>query len=68
MINKFILSLLILVTCDTLNPYIWCEEVLYSLCRAFESQSSDEEDCEDKIWESGGDVDSLKKERWHVYI
>jgi len=44
------------------NAYIWCEEELYSIYRAFESQSPDEKDGKDQIWQSGSDVHSLRNE------
>lgn len=46
-----------------ISPYIWCEEELNSLYGSFQSQSSDEEDSEDQIRQSGGDVDSLRNNR-----
>lgn len=50
------------------GAYIWCEEELDSLYRAFQSQSSDEEDGEDQIWQSGRDVHSLRNERMSKII
>lgn len=46
-----------------ISAYIWCEEELDSRCRSFQCQSSDEEDSEDQIWQSGGNVNSLTKDR-----
>lgn len=46
----------------SLCAYIWCEEELNSIQRAFQSQSSDEEDSEDQIRQSGRDVDGLRNE------
>lgn len=44
-----------------ISAYIWREKELDSLHRSFQSQSSDQEDSEDHIRQSGGDVDSLRK-------
>lgn len=44
------------------SPYIRCEEELNSLERSFQSQPSDEEDGEDQIRQSGGDVYSLRND------
>lgn len=38
---------------------IWCEEELDSVHRSFQSESPDEEDGEDHVRQSGGDVHSL---------
>lgn len=46
-----------------ISSYIWCEEELESRHRSFQGQSSDEEDGEDQIGQSGGDVNSLENER-----
>lgn len=45
------------------SAYIWREEVLYSIRRAFEGQSSDEEDGEDHVRQSRRDVHGLRKMR-----
>lgn len=46
-----------------ISAYIWGEEELKSRYGAFESQASDEEDGEDQVRQSGGDVDGLRNER-----
>lgn len=46
-----------------ISSYIWCEEELESVDRSFQGQSSDEEDGEDQIGQSGRDVNSLENDR-----
>lgn len=45
-----------------ISSYFWCEEELESLGRSFQGQSSDEEDGEDQIGQSGSDVNSLEND------
>lgn len=46
---------------NKLSAYVWSEEVFDSIHRAFESQSSNQEDGEDEVRQSGRDVNSLEK-------
>lgn len=46
---------------NKLSAYVWSEEVFNSIHRAFESQSSNQEDGEDEVRQSGRDVNSLEK-------
>lgn len=45
------------------HSYIWCEQELDSIDWAFQSQSSDEEDRKNHVWQSGRDVHSLKQRK-----
>ena len=42
-----------------LGAYLRCEQVLNPFKRSLQGQSSDEEDGEDQVGQSGGDVNSL---------
>lgn len=48
------------------NAHIWSEEVLDSIHRTFKSQSSNQEDGENNVGQSGCDVNSLEETRIRI--